>query len=323
MSRFFAPDLSRLPPPDAVVLPVTEDLVTLRKQAVLDRIDDPALRADVALTLGLESEPLTIQNEVGAFRETLVYQRINEGVRANFFSTARGADLDNMFSWLITRLHKVATGWVESDGEFKRRYQAALEAFSTCGSEGGYAFYALSAGGDGRVKDVAVYGPHNTRETTVGDPATATSLGVPNGHVHLVVLARDGDGTASAALLNQVGAECSPKDRRPLGDWVHPMAATITPYAVNYRLRIGAGADAGLIRSQALARITAYTAAQHMVGAVVSPGALDAAATVPDAAGLPLVPQPIRVSPAGWVDAGAYGAPRCTNITVTTEVVDD
>jgi phage-related baseplate assembly protein len=323
MSRFFAPDLSRLPPPDAVVPLDVESTVVARKQAILDRIADPALRAEVEAVLRLESEPLVIQNEVGAYREALVYQRINEAVRANFYSTSRGADLDNLFSWLTARMSNPVTGWVEGDAEFKVRIQAGLEAFSVAGSEGGYVFYALSTGGDGRVKDCAVYGPHNTREAIPGDPMSAVNLGVPNGHIHVVVLARAGDGTPSPQLLQEVAANITGRKRRPLGDWVSVHAAQVVPYGVVDRLRVGAGADAGLIKTAAEQRIAAYVAAQHRVGAVVAPSALDAAASVAGADGLPLVAQAIRVSPPGFVDAGAYGAPWCTNIIVTTEVADD
>lgn len=324
MSRFLAPDLATLPKPDAIEALDFEGLAATRKATLLALLAAwPEQQAEVAVTLALESEPLVKDVEVGAYRELVVRGRINDAVRALLFPTSKGADLDNLFSWLTGRLSDAATGWVESDAEYKVRIQLALEAFSVAGSEGAYLFYAMSTGQDGRVKDAACYGPHNTREATPGTPESAVNLGVPNGHVHLVVLASAADGTASQSLLDQVAAECGPKQRRPLGDWLHVMAATIEPYAISYRLRVGAGADAGLIEAEARRRLAAYAAKQHRVGAVVAPAALDAAASISGSDGLPLVEQAIRVSPASWVDAGAYGAPWCTNVSIVVETVDD
>lgn len=333
MTRFFAPNLSRLPPPDAVQVPNFETLLAARKADILERVrervTDAELLADLeAILMHEQAEPIVIVSEVQAEREVIVHERINDGVRAVLHPTSRGADLDNLQSWLVTRLERPADAtttpptpaWVESDAEFRQRFQLALEAFSTAGPEGAYLYHARTASAD--VKDVAAYGPHDQREAVFGNAASVASLGVSNGHVRIVVLSRIGNGAASAALLTTVAKALAPKDVRPLGDYVQVQAATILPYTVNVTLRVTAGAATAPIIAEARRRIAAVTDDAHKVGAVVTTSAIDAAASCADADGFPVVPAVIRTSPAANVDPGAWGAPFCASITVNVEVID-
>lgn len=309
MPRFVDIDLADLPAPDALEALDFEALLAARKAELLARIDDEDLRAEIAAVMGLESEPLNKLSQSAAYRETLVRGRINDAVRAVLLPTSKGADLDNICSRLgVERMvieedldaDPPVERYVEIDDRLRDRYQLALEAFSTCGPWGAYKFHALSASLD--VLDCGVYGPEEDF--------------VDLGHVHLVVLSRLGDGTPDQALLDAVDAKCSADDARPLADFVEVYAATIETYAVTVHLEIRRGADPARVVAEAEEKLAAYAGETHKVGAIVALSGLY------DAAHSPNVIRATLSSPAAEVDPGAVGAPHCSGITVTYEVID-
>lgn len=328
MTRFVDIDLARLPRPDAIQVLDYEARLGERMAELVLRLQAAGIAYDVG---GLESDPLKKVEEHAAYYELLLLQRINEAVRAVLLPTSLGADLDNLASDLgvkrmtITPATDAADAVMEDDTSLRRRRQLAVEALTVAGPEGAYLFHALSttrlvAGADvSVVKDAAVYGPTSTRETA---PGVAVAIGVAPGHVHVPIINRTGSGAASAEDIAAVAAKLNAREVRPIADFVTVSAATITNYAVVAVLRVGPGADPELVRQQALARMTAYTARQHRVGAAVLRSALFATAHVAGTDGLPVVDQVVLSQPAADVDPGAYGAPYCTGITVTIEVVD-
>lgn len=314
MARYVDIDLTALPALDAVDVPDFEVLLAARKADLVARfrarVDDEALIADLEAVLALESEPLTINGEVEAYREMVVRERINDAVRAVMLPTSQGADLDSLVSRLgVQRLTAPANADVippleayrESDDDLKRRYILALEAFSTAGPYGAYLYHALSA--HPRVKDAGIYGP----EEAFVEP----------GHARIVVLSRVGTGGPSQAMLDAVYARLSPRDVRPLTDYVDVVAAAVTEYAIVYHLELPRGPDPQLVVAAAQTALAAYAAERHRVGAVVTDSGLDAAAHRPG------VERALRISPVGEVDPGQQGAAYCTGITVTYEVVGD
>lgn len=303
MSRFVAIDLARLPAPDAVVPAAYESIVVQRKADLVARVRalDPGLADEIAAVLTLESEPLTKDVEVGAYRELLVYQRINEAVRAVLLPTSIGADLDNLCARLGVERMVTSAGVAESDADLRYRYMLALEAFSVAGPEGAYEFHARSAHPE--VKDAACYGP----QSGLVDP----------GQTMTVVLSREGDGTASLEVTDAVLAKLSHEDTVPDTDEVQVVAAIIVPYAISYHLEVRPGADADLIVAAARAALTSYAADCHRIGRVIALSALDGAAHSDRAN----VVRAVRLSPAEEIDPGPTGAPWCTGVTVDHEVV--
>jgi len=326
MSRFVAIDLAQLPPIDAVVPPDAELIVAQRKLTLLALIADPALRAEVQAVLRLESEPLVKQNEVGAIRELIHFQRVNEAVRAEMLATTSGNNLDNM----VARLN-VQRMPGESDAELKYRYQLKPEAFSVAGPAGAYEFHARSAHPD--VLDAACYGPESGLVTP--------------GQTLTVILSRLGDGTPSREITDAVYARLSHEDTVPDTDQVLVRGAVITPYAIRYRLQVRPGADVSLIVKQARARLTAYAATDdayvaavdagyvgteaqfrnlppedgginpRRVGGIIALSAIDGAAHQ-DRINVVRAP---RISPAAEVNPGLDGAVWCTSVAVEYEVV--
>lgn len=317
MSRYgVAIDLSALPAPDAVVPPSFEAIVAARKADIVARVAalDPALSLEVAEVLTIESEPLTINQEVNSYRETLAQQRINEAVRAVLLPTAKGADLEDICARLNVRRMVIrpadpttnppTPAWIESDEALRERYQLAPEAFSSAGPYGAYHFFARSA--HPHVKHTAVYGP----ESDLVDP----------GEVLIVVLSHIGDGTPTAQVLDAVRASLAQtEDVRPLTDHVTVVGATVTHYTVSYRLLIARGADPALLVAESQKALAAYTAARHKVGAPVVLTALDGAAHG-DRVNVERI---TRLGPPNEVDPGLQGAAYCDGITVTYEIAGD
>lgn len=100
---------------------------------------------------------------------------------------------------------------IESDASLRSRLFVSNAAFSTCGSDDGYIFYAKSA--SPLILDVF--------------PANSG-----NGQVNLYVLVAGG--ATPPEILADVEAACSPKNRRPTSDTVNALSPTIAFYDVVY-----------------------------------------------------------------------------------------
>jgi hypothetical protein len=100
------------------------------------------------------------------------------------------------------------------------------------------------------------------------------------GSVVVSVLARTGDGTAPAELIDTVAAYVSDETRRPLTDWVTVQSARIVPYAVDATLTTFSGPDGGVVLAAAQASLDAYTKASHRLGRDITRSAIFAALSV-------------------------------------------
>ncbi|MCF6199269.1 MAG: baseplate J/gp47 family protein [Hyphomicrobiaceae bacterium] len=313
MSRFVAIDLSQLPAPKAITPVIYNELVAARKQALLERIADVDLRTELEAILTLESEPLVKDIEAGAYRETIVYQRINEAVKAVLLATSQGADLDNLVARLgvhrkiITPENQTAAppieAVLESDADLKYRYQLAPEAFSVAGPYGAYEFHARAA--HAHVKDAAIYGP----ESGLVTPGQALT----------VILSREGTGVPTQAVIDSVLAKLSHEDTVPDTDEVLVEAATVIEYAIAYHLEIRRGADPSLIVAQAQAALEKYAVDSHQIARTITDSALDSAAHGDRVN----VVRATRSQPVGEIDPGAKGAGWCTSVTITYGIVGE
>ncbi|WP_374248069.1 baseplate J/gp47 family protein [Thermomonas sp.] len=294
---FTAVDLSRLPFP-AVVEPLDFEIIFAAMLADL-RARAPEFDALV------ESDPAYKLLEVAAYRELILRQRVNEAAKAVTLAYAAGTDLDhlaanvNVARLLITPANPDAlpplAAVYETDADLRRRVQLAFEGLSTAGPVGAYLFHALGAHGD--VLDASVESP-------------------TPGVVVVAVLSRVGDGTASPALLDAVGAALNAEDVRPLTDLVQVQSASIVPYAVDAALTLYPGPDAAVVLADAQARLAAYTASNHRLGRDITRAGLIAAlctAGVQNVAlATPITDIPITPAQAPWCTAatvaiGGYG----------------
>ena len=100
---------------------------------------------------------------------------------------------------------------IESNDNYRARIQLAPESFSTAGPEGAYIYWAKTA--DTNIQDVSVTSP-------------------TPGNVNVYTLMKDGI-IPTQVILDKVYAEISPKNRRPLTDYVQALAPTIANYNIS------------------------------------------------------------------------------------------
>lgn len=259
-------DLSLLPPPDVVEQLDYERILETRKARImaLFAAED---REAVSKTLALESEPLTIQLEENAERELILRQRINEAARAVLLAFAKGADLENIAAeYGVQRLTIRAEDLtvsppveavMEPDDELRDRAQLAWEGLSTAGPRGAYEFHARSA--HGQIADASAISP---------DPCD----------VLVSILSRDGDGTASDAILAAARLALNDEDVRPMGDRVAVNSSVIRRYNVRATLHLkGQGPGRSVATATANASINAFVNRPRRQGVSVWRSALTAA----------------------------------------------
>lgn len=298
-------DLSQLPAPSVIEEVDFETLIAQRKAALLAVV--PAdIREPVAATLELESEPLTMLLQENAYREMLLRQRVNEAARAVTLARARGKDLDVIAANLDTK-RKIITPAdpdavppveevAEGDDEFLARAQMAFEGLSVAGPTGAYEFHAASA--DARVLDARATSPAPCE-------------------VVVAVLARDGDGTASADLLDAVAAALSDEDKRPVGDLVTVQSAQIVPYRIEAVLYLYPGPEAELVRQAASASAVAYAGKQRRIDRDIRRSAIFAALHVEGVQRVELI------APAEDIQISKLQAAHCTAVDITVGGSDE
>lgn len=258
-------DLSQLPAPDVVEVLDYETLLAERKATLISLYPEEEQEA-VARTLALESEPIVKLLEENAYRELLLRQRINESALAVMLAFSRENDLDvlgannNVTRLVITPADDTAippvAAVMESDSDFRLRIQQSFEGLSVAGPVGAYQFHGRSA--DGRVADVSVISP---------SPACVT----------ISVLSREGNGTASAELVNIVSLALNDENVRPVADRVTVQSAVIVDYEIDATLYLYPGPEMEPVKRAAEAKLKAYISAQHRLGRDIRKSAIYAA----------------------------------------------
>ena len=217
-------DLSRLPPPDVVEVLDFESIFEREKQKLIALCPE-RIRAAVAATLELESEPLTIDLQQRAYAEMLLRERINEAARSTMLAFAAGADLDHIAAsrGLARKVIQAADPDAvppvpeirESDAQLRKRVQMHPEKFAAAGPRAAYTAHALDV--DGVADAVAV------REGA--------------GVVRVYIKSHTAEGTADSALVERVQTYLSDEERRPLCDTVEVLSGSPKTAAVRYRTR--------------------------------------------------------------------------------------
>lgn len=307
MSINSAIDLSQLPKPDVVETLDFEVIFARKKEYLLSKVK-PEIRDEIAETLELESEPITILAQSAAYREMMLRQRINDAARAVMLAYAQSSDLDQIAAnYDVERLvitpentttFPATPAVMEDDASLRRRVQMSFEGFTTAGSSGSYVFHALSA--DARVLDADAFGPPETP-----------------GVVQVAVLSREGDGTALADLVAVVAAKLSADDVRPLTDFVQVKSATIIPYTVEATLKFYEGPDIEVVMQAARTALDKYVERNHRMGRDITLSGLYGALHQEGVQNV-ILTQPTASVVAGWNEA-TY----CTGITLTNGGLDE
>ncbi|ELD0412664.1 TPA: baseplate J/gp47 family protein [Escherichia coli] len=293
-------NLSDLPVPDAIVVP--DAAVIFGAWLARLRELDPEFDALV------ESDPAYKQGEVTAFQLTLAFQRVNDAVRAVFLASAQKADLDqigaafNVERMVIVPANPEAVpptdAVMEEDDAFRERIQLSWSQLNTAGARNAYRFHARSADED--VLDADAYGPEEHGRA---------------GEVDVYVLSREGDGTASRALLDAVSVRLNADEIRPLTDFVTVKSAIINDYSVTAELEIPDGPDAGEVLENAKNTLMSYTRLANRINGMVPVSAIYAALQQTGVARV------ILSSPRADIEPATGTAPRCAAVNVTRREV--
>lgn len=298
-------DLSQLPPP-VVVEPLDFETLFAQRKAAFIAMYPEDEQEEIARTLELESEPITMLLEENCYRELLLRQRVNEAARAVMLAYSTDSDLDNLaVNFNVERLAiqeeddsvtPPIEAVMESDPDLRTRTQQAFEGLSVAGPTAAYEFWGRSA--DGRVADISAVSP---------TPACVT----------ISVLSREGDGTASDDLLSVVAAALNDEEVRPVADRVTVQSAEIVPYQIDATLYIYPGPEAEPVRQASEQQLQAYIAAQNRLGRDIRLSAIYAALHVEGVQRVELA------QPVADIVLSDYQASHCTEYTITVGGYDE
>ncbi|EIM9692537.1 baseplate assembly protein [Salmonella enterica] len=298
-------DLSQLPPP-VVVEPLDFETLFAQRKAAFIAMYPEDEQEEIARTLELESEPITMLLEENCYRELLLRQRVNEAARAVMLAYSTDSDLDNLaVNFNVERLTiqeeddsvtPPIEAVMESDPDLRTRTQQAFEGLSVAGPTAAYEFWGRSA--DGRVADISAVSP---------TPACVT----------ISVLSREGDGTASEDLLSVVAAALNDEEVRPVADRVTVQSAEIVPYQIDATLYIYPGPEAEPVRQASEQQLQAYIAAQNRLGRDIRLSAIYAALHVEGVQRVELA------QPVADIVLSDYQASHCTEYTITAGGYDE
>lgn len=298
-------DLSQLPPP-VVVEPLDFETLFAQRKAAFIAMYPEDEQEEIARTLELESEPITMLLEENCYRELLLRQRVNEAARAVMLAYSTDNDLDNLaVNFNVERLTiqeeddsvtPPIEAVMESDPDLRTRTQQAFEGLSVAGPTAAYEFWGRSA--DGRVADISAVSP---------TPACVT----------ISVLSREGDGTASDDLLSVVAAALNDEEVRPVADRVTVQSAEIVPYQIDATLYIYPGPEAEPVRQASEQQLQAYIAAQNRLGRDIRLSAIYAALHVEGVQRVELA------QPVADIVLSDYQASHCTEYTITVGGYDE
>lgn len=298
-------DLSQLPQP-VVVEPLDFETLFAQRKAAFIAMYPEDEQEEIARTLELESEPITMLLEENCYRELLLRQRVNEAARAVMLAYSTDSDLDNLaVNFNVERLTiqeeddsvtPPIEAVMESDPDLRTRTQQAFEGLSVAGPTAAYEFWGRSA--DGRVADISAVSP---------TPACVT----------ISVLSREGDGTASDDLLSVVAAALNDEEVRPVADRVTVQSAEIVPYQIDATLYIYPGPEAEPVRQASEQQLQAYIAAQNRLGRDIRLSAIYAALHVEGVQRVELA------QPVADIVLSDYQASHCTEYTITVGGYDE
>jgi phage-related baseplate assembly protein len=256
--------------------PTTVDLSRFDPPTIVEQLDfETIFRRKVARVRALmpsfdatiDSDPAVKVLQVATYDELLLRQDFNERLQRRLVAYATGSTLDHLgaaigVARLVVTPADNGTGAApvyETDDSFRARIVLGPEGFSVAGPELAYVKHAKDA--SGLVLD-----------------ASATSPAP--GEVLVSVLSAEGDGTASAALLDQVRAIVTDKAIRPLGDLVSVASATQRRFAIVVQLWTFAGPDPALVLDAANAKLARHLADSRKIGRDITMSGLYAALTV-------------------------------------------
>lgn len=323
-------DLSSLPAPDVVQ--------EINYETILSEMIADLQSRDPNFQEILESDPAMKLLQIAAYRESILRQRVNEAARSVMLAYARGSDLDHLAAFFKVERLVIDAGdpnanppipiTYESDEDFLRRIQLALDSYSIAGPEGAYVYHALSASAN--VKNAAAESPSfsmaNIDQSVMDQlPPNSIVLQVDNdagltnpmpGDVAITVMSRDADGTADPAMIDAVEAALD-GEVRPLTDHPRVRGATIVTYSIDATLYFytGPGSDEAMAAAQSA--IQEFVEEQHNIGRDITLSGIYAALHQPGVQRVDLH------APTSNLVVNSRSAAYCTGINIVDGGLDE
>lgn len=307
MSTAASLDLSRIGAPTLVTIDyeaaLTARLRHFRSLWDAARAKDPTLPLfDV---IDADGNPLTqfdanvVLEQEFAFGETEIGQTINDHANALRLATSVVADLDHLAvtykatsRLVLSPATDTAPEVLESDTELRERAQMSDEARPLYGlTPPGYVWRVRKLFGD-RVKDVR-------------------PLRRPGGHMDLIILGREGDGTPADTLIGDIQAAFEGEAGAHSTDIVTVRPARIVSTAAAVKLWVPRGPDPALAVALATTAIAALGAERHRISETLHAQAIGAVAKSG------VVRKVDVLSPLADVAGGEDGAPYISSIAVS------
>lgn len=325
-------DRNYLPEPAAIQRPEFEAVVAQFKRDYVANINasDPVLAEEVERTLEQPGALLTKMCETFAQYLLNEIERRNQQAKQLLPGWSRGTNLDNMVAHQGIQRQVFDPGdpnafppvapTQESDDDLLLRYLLQSHA-PAAGSQMQYKASCLTLD-ERAVVTVDKPAPDKVQLTYTLQPdgiaaqiKDGSGLMPTPGHVTVTVLGRDGDGSPSDELLDQVRAHFARPDVAPGTDQITVQGAEIIPYEISVVAWIGRGPDAGITRQSLTEQLQAYADQQHLLEAKVLPSYIT---HILHRAGA--VEREI-LSPAADIECTPYSAPYCTQINVEVRVL--
>lgn len=179
MARIGMLELDQLPPMRVLEILNSEGLINARmaKFVELWKLHDPPAGAAYDVE-NLEFDPVRIVQELGAFFELLLRDRVNQAAKSVTTAFASGTDLDAIASRYPGGVPRLAG---ETDDRYRMRIWLSANTLSPHGIYENYVFWALTA--DPTLRDVTAAAKRGTPNVTVtimkdGAPITTTNDGL-------------------------------------------------------------------------------------------------------------------------------------------------
>jgi len=319
------PGLNQLAEPEIVKVEAFEPLLAEFKAEVLAYVQarDPEKAARLAVALENDSDLLAMMLQAFTLRLQGHERKYNARIKQMLAWWAEGSNLDARAADLGLERRVIAEGdpnafppvdpLLEGDEDLRVRYYLAPHA-PAAGSRLQYRREAMTLGERAAVTVEAPEAGRLVVTYTFAPDGFAAQVKDANGRqtapgqVAVTVLARAGDGTPSAALLEAERKHFARDDVGPETDLVTVRAAEIVRYRIRAIVYINQGPDAQLTQVNARAALEAYAAARHLLEGYVDPSRIDYVLHAAGAERLQLL------EPLAPIECAAHQAPYCEGI---------
>jgi len=327
VSTMLIPGLNQLAEPEIVKVEQFETLLEEFKAETLAYIQarDPEKAARVAESLENDGELLSLLLQAMTVRLQTHERRWNARIKQMLAWWAEGSNLDARLADMGLERRIISEGnpnafppvpaEEESDADARIRYYLAPHA-PAAGSRLQYRREAMTLGERATVTVEAPTANQVVVTYTFGADSMAAKVKDANGRqtapgeVAVTVLARAGDGTPPADLLEAVRRHFARDDVRPETDLVNVQAAEIVRYRIRAIVYINTGPDAALTKSQAEAALATYAAERHILEGYVDPSRIDYVLHAAGAERLELL------EPLAPIECTASQAPFCEGVEI-------